>query len=345
MVKEVKKGVFTYSIVVFFILIFLISIYFLFLSKDFTCSDGTKNNECSDVKPYYCSNGNFIKNSSFCGCSSISKAEKNDCLSKYETEANNVTLGYTLRGENKSINFIAYKGVYDSLLKIPRYINSSENPTLLDFKLKNLDEKTQEEFLFPLVIQIQEITKDKEDQARIAISLVQNIPFGKSDHPSYFTKEKKIDYQRYSYEVLYDLQGVCSEKSALLIFLLKKLGYGTAFIYYPIENHEATGIKCPTAESLNHTGYCFIETTGPSIISDDKIEFVNIITLKSTPQIIIISNGTSFGPNKYEYGDAETLNKIRANMRQYGAINQIQSSQFESLKKKYGLVSFSAYTF
>ncbi|MEK6913931.1 MAG: hypothetical protein AABW47_04665 [Nanoarchaeota archaeon] len=345
MIKDVKKGVIVYSVVVFFILIIVLGMFVIFFKKDFACSDGTKNNECSDVKPYYCLNENFINNASFCGCSSISTAEGNNCVSKYKTEARNITLNYTLRGEGGSIDFVVYKGIYDYLLKVPRYIDSSKNPTLLDFKLKNLDEESQEEFLFPLVVQIQEITKNKEDQARIAISLVQNIPFGYSNKSVYFSRTNKIDYQRYSYEVLYDLQGICSEKSGLLIFLLRKLGYGTAFIYYPVENHEATGIKCPISKSLINTEYCFIETTGPSIIGDSKTELTGIVELNSTPQVIIISNGTSFGKDMYEYPDVRNLIKIRENMRKYGAINQIQSNQFKDLKKKYGLIDFDSYTF
>jgi hypothetical protein len=345
MVKGVKRKFNIYYIVIFLILVFSIGIYFLFFNKDFTCSDGTKNNECSNVQPYYCLKGNFVKNASSCGCSSDSNAEGNNCISKYETNARNIVLNYTLRGENKNLSFTVYQGVYDYILKIPRYIDSNENPTLLDFKLKNLDEKSQEEFLFPLVIQIENLTKNKEDRARIAISIIQNIPFGYSEKSFYFKKVNKIDYQRYSYEVLYDLQGVCSEKSGLLIFLLRKLGYGTAFIYYPVENHEATGIKCPTSNSLSNTEYCFIETTGPSIMTDDKTEFVGIEGLTSTPEIIPISNGTSFGNNRYEYKDAKILIKIRDSMRQYGAINFVQSAQFNSIKKKYGLIDFNSYTF
>lgn len=343
--EEIKKGVLISSIIVFFILFLLIGIYYFFSSRTSFCSDGTKNQECSIIKPYYCLNGNFIKNSSFCGCSLISKENEEGCISEYQNGEKELVLNYTLRGENKNISFKVYKGVYDYLLKVPRYIDSSKNPTLLDFKLKNLDEEFQEEFLFPLVVQIEDITKNKADQARIAISLVQNIPFGESVKSSSFKRINKVDYQRYAYEVLYDLEGVCSEKSGLLIFLLRKLGFGTAFIYYPLENHEVTGIKCPISNSLNQTGYCFIETTAPSIISDNKVEFVEIIELTSIPQIIPISDGFSFGNNMYEYADAKSFAKIRENIRQYGAINAFQSSKFKSLKKKYGLIDFYSYQF
>ena len=39
------------------------------------------------------------------------------------------------------------------------------------------------------------------------------------------------------------------------------------------ENHESVGIRCPLEESYKESGYCFIETTAPAIISDDSIEY------------------------------------------------------------------------
>jgi hypothetical protein len=343
--KEIKKGIIIFLSFILLSLILLIFLNFSFSKEDLTCVDGTKNNECSDIKPYFCSEGDFIKDATLCGCSSISKIEGNDCISKYETDSKSISLNYTLRGKEGTIDMLVYKGIYDYISNLPRSIDSSENPTILDFRLKNINEEFQKEFLFPLVIQIGKITKNKEDQARIAISLIQNIPFGYSNRSYLFNKINQVDYQRYAYEVLYDSQGVCGEKSGLLISLLRKLGYGTTFIYYLPENHEAVGIKCPIANSVNKTGYCFIETTGPSIIGDDKVEFISSDELTSIPQMLIVSEGKSFGDDRYEYKDAKILMKIRKDMKKYGSINFIQSMQFRALVKKYGLIRFDSYSF
>jgi len=325
-----------------FILIILIAFFIFFIYKPVHfCNDGTKYNECSSIKPYFCANGKIIENVSFCGCYNISEVHENKCLSDYQFGPKNISLNYTLDGKFGEINFVVYKKLADYLSKLPRYMqyNSSEESVLLDFKLRSLDNKEQNELLLPLVIKIQNLTSNKDDQARIAISIVQNIPFESSNKTINFAGIA-IDYYRYPYEVLYDMQGVCGEKSELLAVLLREIGYGSAFIYYKPENHEALGIQCPIQKSLNHTGYCFIETTGPSIITDYQTEYVGIGQLKSTPQIITTpSENMTFGENSlYEYDDAKILDEIRQRSTDYGTINFIQHLQFQNLKKKYGLI-------
>jgi len=322
--------------------IILITFFFLLLPKDMSCNDGTENNNCSSIKPYICQNGSLIEWPSICGCGDLSEVINNKCVSKYQDGAKDILLTYTLDGKKGIINFVVYKNLSDYLSKIPRYIETidGKEATLFDFKMRSLDEKEQKELLLPLVIAIENITKNKDDQARIAISLVQNIPFGNSNKTIRFG-DTYIEYYRYPYEVLYDLQGVCGEKSELLSFLLRELGYETAFLYYVKENHEATGIKCPIEKSLNRTGYCFIETTGPSIITDSQTEYLVLSKLKSSPEIIPIAGNLSFGRrNFYEYNDAKTLEEIRMLVKRYGEINIFQHLQFQNLKKKYGLLTF-----
>jgi hypothetical protein len=207
-----------------------------------------------------------------------------------------------------------------------------------------INQKEQREFLLPLVIEIEKITKDKTDQARIAMSMIQNIPFGNSTKTSQFGNIN-IEYQRYPYEVLYDMKGICSEKSDLMIFFLREIGYGTSSLYYGLENHEAVGIKCPS-ERASTGEFCFIETTGPSIITDDRTDYFGTVRkLISSPQVTKISEGISLRNNLYEYEDAKILINIRDDMKKYGTINPLQYVQFNNLKNKYGLVDFNEYTF
>lgn len=341
-----KRGIHIGVIIIVVIVIILSVAFFLILFKQetptLTCNDGTSYNECSGIKPHFCLNGTLIERASLCGCSNLSVATNDKCFLKYQKRPKNIFLNYTLNGEKGIIGFIVYEELNKYLSEIPRYIESSDGKetTLLDFKIKSLDEKYQRELLLPLVIIIENLAKDKDDQARIATSIVQNIPFG-SSNKTIKLLNLDIEYYRYPYEVLYDMQGVCGEKSELLSFLLRELGYGSAFFYFPEENHEAVGIKCLEKKSLNNTGYCFIETTGPSIITDSKTEYITFRQLDSSPEIITIPGNLSFG-NKYfpEYNDAKTLNKIRQDSRDYGAINYIQHLQFADLVKKYGLITF-----
>ena len=335
-----KRTILIISLLAIFILSTGIYIFF-FSASTKTCNDGTLYAQCSKIQPYYCFMGDLVEMASVCGCSNLSIVEGNKCISQYKDGGKIVTLNYVLRGKEGKIGFIVYEELYNYLADIPRYMEFQENFTLLDFRLRMLDDANQRELLLPLVVEIQDITKNKEDQARIAISLVQNIPFGNSDKVAVFGNIVS-DYQRYPYEVLYDNEGVCGEKSELIVFLLRELGYGTAFLYYSDENHEAAGIKCPKEYGVDDSEFCFVETTGPSIITDDKTEYVSFSELKSYPQVLIAFNdGRALEKYEYEYNDAKNLIAIRESAKDDGIINFLQYLQYKILKSKYGLVSFS----
>ncbi len=334
MKREVIVGVPIASALV----LFLIFYFAFFINWEKTCNDGTLSNQCSAIKPYLCSKGVLVEKASICGCN-LSKIEGDKCTLSYQQEPKNISLNYILRGQRGEIDFVVYKKMYDYIAGLPKYIDTSRNPTLADFKLKMINERYQRELLLPLVVEIESLTKDKKDQARIAISIVQDIPFGTSNK-TLNIGNTATEYQRYPYEVLYDMEGICSEKAALLVFLLREIGYGSSFLYYAAENHEAVGIKCQIEKS-NFNGYCFIETTAPSIITDDRTEYFGSVRhLNSTPEIIIASYGLFLDKNFYEYGDARDLISIRENLIKYGAINFIEHVKLQRLKKMYDLASF-----
>ncbi|MFH1608264.1 MAG: hypothetical protein ABIA78_03965 [archaeon] len=320
-----------------FVLISLFLILFVFswdVEVD-ACGDGTSYESCSVNKPYFCEGGFLAPRASVCGCPEVLTQKGDSCISKYQTEPKDISLRYILRGEEGKIDLVVYGGLVDYVSGIPQSIQytNGESPSRRDFKLKHLDEVEQRELLLPLVIEIQNIVEDRGDQVRIAVSIVQNIPFGNSEKITLF-HGIETNYSRYAYEVLYDAEGVCGEKAELLAFLLRELGYGVSMFYYQIENHESIGIKCSEKYDTRDTGYCFIETTGPSIITDDKIEYVGVGKLFSEPEVIFISEGDSFGRELYEYGDARDLIKLRNK----NSLNYFQISKYDKLKEKYGLV-------
>lgn len=326
---------------IFVVLIFILIMGNGFLNKirndkeTLFCGDGTPYDSCSLTKPYFCSEGFLEPRASACGCSDILIKQEEHCVSKYQTDSKIIELNYILRGEKRVIDFPVYRGMADYLSELSRSIfyGSGETPSRVDFKLKNIDEEEQRELLLPLVKKIQDITNDEEDQVRIAISLVQNIPFGFSEKEVKLGGGRTINYSRYPYEVLYDMEGICGEKSELLAFLLRELGYGIAFFYHAEENHESLGIECPVEQSLGETGYCFIETTGPSIITDDSIEYIGGVVLNSEPEVIPISTGASLGENLYEYDDAKIMKKLRE-----GGFLLFKKLRLNRLKEKYGLI-------
>ncbi|MEK6840409.1 MAG: hypothetical protein AABX79_00450 [Nanoarchaeota archaeon] len=333
-----ERHKFVYSaIIILLILAVLIGIFNVvrFSEKVKTCGDSSLYDTCSETKPYYCEKGILIEKSSVCGCPNLFAGIGDSCTNDFQTAPKNLSLNYIIDGQEKTIEFTVYKKMSDYLSSLSRgisYLNGGK-PQRSDFAFKKINEENQSEFLLPLVIEIQNLApKDKEKQARIAVSLVQNIQYGFSNKTASFFGNR-VNYSRYPYEVLYDSQGVCGEKSELLAFLLRKIGYDVVLFYNQKENHESVGIKCPIEESYRETGYCFVETTGPSIISDDGIVYVGGVTLNSQPEVIPISEGESLPEDLREYGDAETMKSIRQ-----GKFFLFKNLKLWVLKKRYGLV-------
>ena len=329
-----EKNFFNCLIIFGGVLLIIVAGYYIIFNESLKCGDGTSYNECSSRKPYFCEEGILVENASVCGCSNLTEIRNGSCISKYQTNPKNITLKYTLRGQKEEIDFVVYNGLVDYLSGLPNNIfySGDNKPSRGDFKLRNLNDEWQRELLLPLVTEIQNLEMSDTDKMRIAVSLVQNIPYGESEKIGDLA-DKTFTYSRYPYEVLYDEKGICGEKSELLAFLLREMGYGVAFFYHQEENHESIGIKCPKIFSLDNTGYCFVETTGPSIITDNKILYVDSGKLESEPEVIFISEGDSLGWNLYEYDDAKELIKLKNN-----GVSMFSSRNFDELKEKYGLV-------
>ncbi len=95
----------------------------------------------------------------------------------------------------------------------------------------------------------------KDQTADFLLALIQYIPYDSA-------KLNKNPLQpNYPYETLYKNSGICSDKTFLAVTVLRELGYGAAILDFPDANHSAAGISCPVSESINNSGYCYIETT------------------------------------------------------------------------------------
>ena len=301
------------------------------------CGDGTFYGTCSLAKPYFCDDGVLIEKASICGCNrNLPFSKQNDsCISNYTQKSENRILKYFIDGKENEINFTVFEGTYNYVLNTSRviYYEDSETPFRADFKIQSINNEVQREMILPLVKKIQNLAPDdKTEQARIAVSLIQNMPYNFSEKVDIF-ENVSVNHSRYPYEVLYEAKGICGEKSQMLAFLLKELGYGVSIFYFADENHEAVGIKCPTEKSFYGSGYCFVETGGPSIITDYSMEFVNSVKLTSMPEILLISDGVSLLDDMYEYKDAKTLNDIRNK----NLMGLLKLWRFNSIKEKYNL--------
>jgi len=303
------------------------------------CGDGTFFDSCSLTKGYFCDEGVLIEKASVCGCPENLAEEGESCVSEYQTEPKEVNLKYFFEGEEKEIVFTVYEGMNDYVSNLKRDIdyNGQEEPSRGDFKLKSMNELEQRNLLIPLAVEIQNLAQRKEDQFRIATSIVQSISYGYSDKTvSFFGSE--LNYSRYPYEVLYENQGICGEKTQLLAFLLREVGFETALFYYGPENHEAIGVKCPVDKSFDGKGYCFVETTARAIINDDSIIYLDGITLDSEPEVFILSEGISLPEDLREYGHAKKIDKLR-----HGKFVFFRKLRTDWLNLKYGIKGIEEY--
>ena len=92
--------------------------------------------------------------------------------------------------------------------------------------------------------------------AEFLLALVQYIPYDESK------VTQNLLEPNYPYETLYKNSGICSDKTFLAVAILRQLGYGAAILDFPNLNHSAAGISCPLSDSVNNSGYCYVETTG-----------------------------------------------------------------------------------
>lgn len=347
-----KRGINYFFASIFLIIMLVLAVGWFLLVKNTpelrfsyipTCGDGTNYGDCSENKPYYCDNGVLSTNAYFCQCPEELNLDENSCVSEYQL-GNNKTLEleYFLRGEKGIIKYVVYEDLYSHLSKISRAIitDVGEIPTLTDFKVKNIENKEQRALLLPLVIEIQNLAPNsKEDQARIAISLVQHLDYGFSENNISLEYGMLITDTRYPYETLYDEEGLCGEKSELLAFLLKEIGYDVILFRYLQQNHEVVGIRCPKKYSIYGSEYCFVESTRPSIITDNTGEYLGVGHLITKPVILVINEGgDSLGKDMQEYDDAKEWSLLIEDIENSnGKISNGKYQRWKELIAEYGL--------
>lgn len=332
------------------VVVLIILAFFLFYSpfEDLItvsrCGDGTFEDYCSLKKPFFCKDLVLSEDASSCGCPDSFRFDNGSCVTNYVVSEEPKTLDYSVFGVSGEILMDFYPNVSNYLSDLPRtriYLKG-ETPRRDDFKLDKINDPIQRDFLMPLVVRVQNYAPNsKDDQARIAISIVQNIPYNESEFVQVFGFESGLRLSRYPYQVIGESRGSCEGKSELLAFMLREMGFGVALFYYAPENHEALGIKCPIEESYMETGYCFVETTMPSPISYSEGKYLGIGgsgKLLSEPEILLISGGISLGEDLEEYEDSKTLGRLVEKIDNTGKLNLIDKKKMDDLRLKYGLI-------
>lgn len=249
------------------------------------------------------------------------------------TDPKIVTMSFMYDGNMCNVDYIVYKGLNDYLASLTRNITYYDDPpTTKDFIIRDLDQNHQKIVLMSLVNYIANFTEDKDDQARIAVSMVQNIPYDD------IGLESGLLNSKYPYEIVYTQIGVCGGKSVLLTFLLRELGFSVVIFEYEQDSHRAVGIKCPYEYGYNGTGYCFVETTAPSIITDSDKEYEGVGKLSSY-ELIFICDGLSFDSVSEEYNDSIEYHRLLdlADING-GTLSPSNYDKWMNIANKYGLL-------
>ena len=104
---------------------------------------------------------------------------------------------------------------------------------------------------------------------------------------------------------------------------------------YSTENHEAIGIKCPMEYSYLDSGYCFVETTNPTIVTDSEEEYIGVGKLTSSPEIYAVSDGKSFDSVAEEYNDYHTYKQLLSKGQ---TLSEADYVIWEHITNKYGFI-------
>lgn len=242
-----------------------------------------------------------------------------------KTGAVSKSFPYVLRGGQGTVNLTLYQGVANEIAKEDPYSYVGEK----DRYQKFIDLPLQDAFLDTLPDAIREKTSNPDDQVRIAVSLVQQIPY---DQEILKSGTLKI---RYPYQTLLNDKGVCCEKSVLLAYILHKLGYGVALLDFDAEQHTAVGIRVAPEFAYKNTGYAFIETTTPLIITDGNGDYPAFGRIRSVPEVLPVAEGKSFGSVSEEWNDAQEWDRLNSLGPTLGRYDY---AAWQGLCRKYGIV-------
>jgi hypothetical protein len=261
-----------------------------------------------------------------------------DHVSSLNWEPSINRFAFTYDGKMYSENLTLYQQACTEMYSVHPFIgctrmdgdnSSCTGAELTQAYTELLNNKAQDAQLAPLIKWLKEQSDDTNQQAIIATRLVQNIPYAKYS-----------DTIGFPYETLYYQQGLCGDKSVLLAYMLNKLGFDTVLFYFVPENHEAVGIKCEQQYSYQGTGYCFVETTRPTMITDSSNTYGDTASvLSSLPELITpYSGGVAISGIDQEYQDAIRFHELNNISNANG--NELPLDQYlewDKIIKKYGI--------
>jgi hypothetical protein len=161
-----------------------------------------------------------------------------------------------------------------------------------------------------------------DQRVAFIMSFIQHLNYDKAKADS------GINNPYYPFETLYLQKGICSDTTFLAVLWLRQLGYGAAILDFPDSNHSAVGITCPLLESLDSSGYCYIETTNyfpigvvPAAIlngqaSESETNFSNLFSVERLGKMEIrqASKGRVYQGVSAVRSEVNALNQAKLNL-------------------------------
>jgi len=178
----------------------------------------------------------------------------------------------------------------------------------------------------PFVVMIRKRSTTSDDQAKIAISLVQRIPFNGNKYTRTAT-----DWF-YPYETVHNTRGSAADKSILLAYILNELGHES--VLFEFSDHMAVGVKSPSGYSFYDTGYAFIETTQPTIITYEPDTLMAVSGYLQIPIVFIGAEEKGILDVSAEYSDALRMKQLE---EMGGSLNQSYRAELVKISDKYDL--------
>lgn len=220
----------------------------------------------------------------------------------FETAPKSQSFPYYFNNYRKTLSFTTYGGLNDYFATEDHSYRYDPDKEVF---LELLQNNYQDEYLDPFIQKIKGLSSSRDEQAKIAISLVQHIPYNWAALSSVSS-----DFL-YPYETVHRNRGVCCDKSILLAYLLDKLGFDAVLFEWP-GSHMAVGVRCHERYDYDNTGYAFIETTRPTIITYIPDEYIGGFRISTPPHIIQVNDGGVGLEVSQEYADAQELKRIDA---------------------------------
>ena len=241
----------------------------------------------------------------------------------YRQSPKTTSFSYVIDGNRRFMNFTTFGGLSDFFSsKSHSYHYDPDNGVIMDL----LENEVQNENMRLFIDMIRKRSITSDDQAKIAISLVQRIPYNGNRYSRTAT-----DWY-YPYETVHNDKGSAADKSVLLAYILNELGFETVLFEFP--SHMAVGVKSSSKYSFYDTGYAYIETTRPTIITYEPDSGYGSFSISQNPRIIHLTGGRRVLDVTTEYGDARRMKQLEA---MGGNLNQSYRAELSKISDKYDL--------